>query len=372
LAIALGADARATARQAVLATGVAHAERSFAVFDSVVDEFIERSIAGHAAACDGLAEGTLSADMMALRERCTEFQRDDVLATLDVLVHADRAVVDKLDRIVDHLPKPERCGDLRYLASIGDDAAVGHPRRRAIRAELQRVRAAYHAGRYAQGEQMVTPLVTEVERSDDRALRADVLLEAARNAYARGAYDESERLRLASLVDALAVDDAELAARAALDMIYDEFSRRGRVADAGRWVAIAEGLIARTGADDLTFELTLSRSGLESVARDYSAALALYDQALTLAERQRRSPRARAAIHNNRGVALLYLGRLRRGAGRPPEGARGAAGGLRRRTPGDPVRSAERRPRPPPRRRADGRAGGLPRGRGEYRAPPRG
>ncbi|MBK8264336.1 MAG: serine/threonine protein kinase [Nannocystis sp.] len=309
----LTAPRREGLRRAITAASGDDAAGKIDLIEGALDGFIERWIDLHAASCAAvLVDRTVTLELKELRDRCAERQHQEVVAVVELLVDADGAVVERLHDIASQLPRPERCDSVAYLAELGrgDAQSARDPRIERVHRALFRVYAEANAGRFQIALDRALPLLADAEAIGNRYLRADVGAAVGRIYADLGDLTASEAHYLHAITDALAADATVIAAEVANQMVYLDGVLRGRLADAERWIAIADGLITRTQDDDLRLQHLNYRGILHSQGNDPVEGLQVLDEALVLADRLKIGRHDRASLLNNRGVLLMGSGRL--------------------------------------------------------------
>ncbi|MCB9567439.1 MAG: tetratricopeptide repeat protein [Myxococcales bacterium] len=299
-------------RAAILATGAPTAERAAERSDPTLDDFARRWRETHAATCEAAhLRGELTPELLDLRETCLERHLVGASAVIDTIIDADAGVVERIHDLLRTLPRPERCTDLAYLARLspGTSSAAARAETEAITRDLMRIRASANAGRFADAQEHLRPILTAAEALANRRLLAQVRGLEGRLAADLGDMATAEEAYLVALGHALASDADDDAAETANALVYLYGYYLSNRVEAGRWIKVAAGLIDRTGNDDLRMQHLNYVGALQSQASEYAEALATFDQAAALAASLGASPHDLASIANNRGVILNYLGR---------------------------------------------------------------
>ena len=299
-------------RAAFRAANVGSVEAQLSAVGAALESFVADWSALVDAGCTAhLVDRTLSPELKDLRDRCATRQLEEAAAIVDLLAVADDTVVEQSMNLVTSLPRPAQCEDLRVLARIAQESEQRvDAREEALRRRLYRVYAEANAGRFAQAQALVGPILAEVEALGARRLRGHVREVAARIHADLGQIEDSERLYLEALNDALATNSPALAAEIANQMIYLDGALLGRYAEALRWARIADGLI--TSVDDTPLRLQhLSYLGaIYGLSGDPAAGVAALDEALALADAgSYMGTHDRAAVVGNRANLLNAMGR---------------------------------------------------------------
>ncbi|MFV8749041.1 protein kinase domain-containing protein [Nannocystaceae bacterium ST9] len=105
-------ERRAAIEQAMLATELPHAARSFAVLAGALDRWAGEWVAAEREACEAThVHGVQSSAVLERRQACMAGQARRVEGLLEVVGQADPAVIERTDELIEHLPDPARCLD---------------------------------------------------------------------------------------------------------------------------------------------------------------------------------------------------------------------------------------------------------------------
>ncbi|MCB9705877.1 MAG: serine/threonine protein kinase [Myxococcales bacterium] len=233
---------------AITGAGLGNADETVAKLGPRLDEWTAAWSAAREAICLdralGPADVAVDAALADAAEDCSELQRGELEALLDLLASADADVALLAVRVTGELSHPSECRDLAHLRLVsqpdpGDRSSVIEVRR-----ELGRIRAMIGLGKYADALAAAeaarpraaaigwAPLVAEAERALGHALHR-----AARYADAEAPLREAFRGGLRSGDEALAIDALYYLALNAHDLHTTE---GGLV-----WVEVAKALLAR-------------------------------------------------------------------------------------------------------------------------------
>lgn len=280
-------DARDAIRTAFLASGGDHSNDAWVAASTRLDEYGREWVEAHTAACEATnVTREQSAERLDARMACLDARLRELRALIEVFERADAAVVRRSAGAVLALPQLAHCADVdvRSFASPPNDPALA-ARWNEARAGLDRVRALWRAGRWAEAREAYPPLLEEARAIDEPSLLAEVLYEGGTGAKALRPDAQYDVFVEAANLAAKARDD-RLAARCWIELILVEGFNRGRQEDALELRAVAEAAVVRAGdPDDLRARLA-NRVGwiLDEMGR-YDEARAQYEESLERRER---------------------------------------------------------------------------------------
>jgi tetratricopeptide (TPR) repeat protein len=243
------------------------------------------------------------------RLSCLSQRRAAFGATLDVLAGADTDTRARAIAIVLRLPPPE-C-DARTLAELStlDEGQRAHAS--LVRAELDRASVLLEGGRYAD-----TLAAAEAAREQARALshpplvaEAEYMVGSALVFSARPSDAEPVLEEAAHLAEA--IDDAELAARAATRLAFAHGVLGARPEEGLRWARHGRAMLARTRDFATEAALLTALTAVYEKAGDAEEAEVVGRRAVELWTRVEGSRGIEvAAARNNLGLALYGQGRF--------------------------------------------------------------
>ena len=299
-------------RKAIVAVSTPGVQRMATLADDGLTTFVDGWRKTQRQTCEAaLHKETLTDEMLALRMTCLDRQRGRVESVIELFEDTDNALLGHINELLSTLPRPEHCTDFRYLARL-DSGGADEPIEAAIEALRRRlfhVEAELKAGRYKEGQVHVMPLLEEALALGDRELIAHVRLAHGRLATENGLLDVALSSYLTSLREALSLGAEHLAAKIANHLTYHTGYYQGMNAEAQRWSEVAAGLVDRTGDNDLLLQHLNYLGAIQTLGGDHMTALATYDRARVISEEVGVTPHDEAALANNRGIILAYLGR---------------------------------------------------------------
>jgi tetratricopeptide (TPR) repeat protein/tRNA A-37 threonylcarbamoyl transferase component Bud32 len=248
-------DARKSAvRGAFTKTATPFAADALTSVQRRLDTYAARWVGMRTDACMAThAHGTQSADLLDLRMECLQRRLDDVHALVDVLAVADAAVVARAVEAVGGLPPLDGCADADALR-----APVPRPTDPALRARVDTARrtiasahALWAAGRYAEAQRQLAPILGEATALGWRPLQGEVLLAQARLSDSIGDYAAAAKHYKEAANAAEAGRDDETAARARNGLVWVIGERLGRYDEAHEIARDAAAKIERLGRHEL-------------------------------------------------------------------------------------------------------------------------
>jgi eukaryotic-like serine/threonine-protein kinase len=263
-------DGRARIFHAMQATDLVYAGDTAERVVSSIDAFAEAWMAQHRETCEATAiRQEQSAEVMDLRMGCLERARTDLRATVDVLAAANDTIVEKGVELVEGLPTLAHCEDVEALRSREPSPADAETARAVddARAELAEVHASARVGRYDEALELADRLVTRATEIGHPPLIVEAVRARADALQDLGRYDDAEVAAREALERALAIPMRRTAADIASFLVYLVGHSQSRPAEA-RWLAsVALSMAQAEGAG----------TELEAEARSSVAAALLSD-----------------------------------------------------------------------------------------------
>ena len=245
------AAAKARLRAAFHASGKPYAEDVWKTVEVALDKRAAEWVAMHKDSCEATRlRGEQTDQVMTLRMVCLDRKLGDFSALVDVLSHADAAMLQKAPSAASGLDTIDACADVRsLLAEVPPprDAAL-RGRVDAIREQLSRVQALRLAGRAANAAELANKAVADARATQHRPLVAEALFVAGRALElvdpARGAQDLTDAFweAFASHMDRIAIAASVSAVR--------EYAMIMRFDDSAAWEKSARAGLDRLGGDD--------------------------------------------------------------------------------------------------------------------------
>ena len=250
---------RAALEEAFRATGHPHAGEGFASAVGGIDRRAAAWSAMRTDACEATSiRGEQSAELLDLRMECLEQRRIDLQAHVELLLHADRSLVQRVYESPQpsaHLDESADTETLRGAERLPEGAAA-RARFDGLRAQLGRARALQDAGRYRDVVPLADEIAAGAQALRHRTLEAQALWIRGRSLEylgdyppARAAFGESARAALSGRRD-------DLAATAWSALAWTVGVRENHLADAHEWARYAEAALERLpGRAELRAEL---------------------------------------------------------------------------------------------------------------------
>ena len=319
--------ARAEMREAFLATGKRYAEAAFDTASRILDRYAQDWVAMYTDACEAThVRGEQSAEVLDLRMAALYEALDSLTALTRAFRAADAEVVENAVEAADSLPSVARCADVKVLRAVirpPEEAAIRAAIDR-LRVQLSEVRIACSVGRFSEGLTSIQHLA-EVARSLGYApVLAEVLLEMGRlHNERRDAAAAAASFEEALWTAELARHD-EVAAEAAVTLVYAVGDNQQRFEAAEIWAKHAEMLLRRLGGHDRLWGWLYNNRGAMR-ARQGRMVEALEDQHRAVAAKERAGGPESADIALSMANIALNLEQM----GKPTEAAEYAERSLR-------------------------------------------
>ncbi|HET6585490.1 MAG TPA: serine/threonine-protein kinase, partial [Nannocystaceae bacterium] len=347
-------DTRTDVQRAVVGSGLAYADATWATASQALDDYASRWSAARAQNCRAIAAREQGGAKLDQHSACLHQRRTALAAVVDVVRAGEPDAVQHWVAAVGELPPPESClaTDAAAIDVRVPDEAAMRPRVEALRDRLAQATALGHAGATTAAREAIEPALADAQRLGFAPLVAEAWL--VRGDLLRGDGDawQSERALEQAYWSALAVGHDAVTLRAATSLVYvvgydQAHAERGATwarhahaalergegssaADAA--LAMAEGSMLRRearwdearerfehardvwaelGPDDIRHARALaSLAGLELAVSRPHEALAAYEQALAI-ELFALGPDhpALASTHSGIGTANLLAAR---------------------------------------------------------------
>ncbi|HXJ20605.1 MAG TPA: serine/threonine-protein kinase [Polyangia bacterium] len=182
-ATAWGRDRRAAIERAFNAVGGPNAARAFAGVATTIDSYLARWIDMYRETCEAThVRGEQSAEVLDLRMGCLSERLDGVRALGDVLMSADRAVVENAVSAAGALPGLDRCADVDMLRAVvkpPDDPAA-RAKVAAVREQIAKVRAVGDSGKCQDAARLGIQVARDATATGYLPVEAEAKFEAGR------------------------------------------------------------------------------------------------------------------------------------------------------------------------------------------------
>jgi tetratricopeptide (TPR) repeat protein len=302
---------RERVREAMLATGVGHAESAWTAVAVGLDATAAELVDARRAVC--------TADDAEAVAACLDHRDAALGAVVDMLASADAQTIDRARAIVGGLPSVAVCSDpqarARELPMPTDvDAGI---EAQAIRGLLSSATAAREARRFDVGTQTARDALERADRLGFDPVRAEALLTYGSLLELMGADAKAEPLLVDAVMVARATGDDRVAALAMMRLVGVVGYRLARVDEGRQWGRHAQSMVVRA---DLELadraELTSNIAAVEFRAGGYAQAEAMYREvtASVAGPTTQREHAVVAHARNNLGNVLAMQGRYREAA----------------------------------------------------------
>ncbi len=282
--------AKQSLEQALITSGLGYATTTLAKTTPWIDGWAAAWSTTRAQVCrEAEVLHTRTPELYASATACLEERRDEFAALLGVLREGGADAVQRAVPAAANLTPPSSCTDraaLERRAPLPDDpelrAAV-----MALRAETMRVQGLSQTGRIQDGLTIAEGLLTRAEALGHDPLTVRIRLRVGELAEKRGKLDLAERSLIRAFVDAGAIGADEIAAAAAIQLVYLTGHSQAKFEPAIQWSHAAELLVRRLDKTDdlLGARLNNALAVTHKDHGDYDAAQVLYERIITIRER---------------------------------------------------------------------------------------
>ena len=277
-------EARAGVRKSIVATGLSYASATAEKVMPFLDAHAAAWRAGRTRVCvQADVEHTLAAEQLDRAVWCLDERRMELAALLGELGRADQQIVQRAVTAVSRLPPVSSCIDRQVLAALPPPPpAERRAKADVVRTKLSRGRVLLLAGKYTQGLDLSHLALAEAEGLGWPPMTAaareleGLLLEKS------GAFAKAEAVSLAAYLEAAKVRAWDVAAAAAIDLVFNVGYRQVRHAEGKVWAGHAEVAISLAG-DPLGLREAARLSNLAAIHQSsdaYVQSTALYERAL--------------------------------------------------------------------------------------------
>jgi tetratricopeptide (TPR) repeat protein/predicted Ser/Thr protein kinase len=231
-----------------------------------------------------------SAALLDLRMTCLDGRRLALSALTNVLVTADRGVVERAVDAARALPTLDRCADREQLEAVVEPPRDEATRERVedLRARAATAKALNDTGKREEAIALERTQLAEARDIGYRPLIAEELVSLGRSFVGPSYHIEVLAIQREAFLTALAVGRDDLAAEVATELVGAVGCYLARSDEARDWARLANAIIDRAGAG-ATFEILrswlLTNEGVSDLHHDAGAALPLFERALAIKER---------------------------------------------------------------------------------------
>ncbi len=231
--------------------------------------------------------GEQSEQMQDTRAACLANRRRELAAVVERLATADEEVAQRGPQVLDLLGNVDACADIdALLAAVPppeDPATRAHVDE--LRAQLTNADALFRSGKYQDALATVQPILEEARATDHAPLVAEAQFALGELQDEMGEWAAAETSLAEASWLAEKCHHDEIAARAAVEVVYNVGHHLMRFDDSYLWARHAEAAVERVGDPVLAAELLANRGLVLNSAGRYAEAEALLRE--SLAERER-------------------------------------------------------------------------------------
>ncbi|WP_394840422.1 serine/threonine-protein kinase [Pendulispora rubella] len=278
---------REAVRGSLLATGMSYADRTSSRTVAGIDRYVGAWAAARKQTCEATwVHGTQSGELLDRRMQCLDRAMGGVGSLVRVLARADGTVTEMAQSAVENLPSLDACSAQRVLlaAHAGDATRTDL---QAFAARLSEARALQLVGKFAEGAELLGPVLPEIRRAGSPLLEAESLLLFGHLQFEAGKPREAEPTLDAAIrvAEAAALDEIKARILAIqVDLVGFEL---GRYQEGERLGGIATAVLERIGGDDaVEANLWTSLGKVAFQQGKYEDARALHAKALATRERK--------------------------------------------------------------------------------------
>ncbi len=276
---------------------------------NVLDEYARSWAAAHQDACEATrVRGEQSDEVLSLRMACLEQRRGELGALVEVLTHADTALVRDASGTVRKLTPLSSCQDLAVLRARvkpPKDAATAQ-KVEALRARAAKPWALLVAGKYKEALPLAQALVEEARPLEYRALDAELLQTTAQLQERSMDSAAAEQSALAGVAAALASGRADVAAKLYTELVYMSV-QLGKLDQGQVWIDHAQAEIEALGGDPQLEATLQSMIGSYELNRGrFPQAVEAHRRSLELMRRMGNTTSVEVGAENNNLAHALY------------------------------------------------------------------
>lgn len=277
-----------------------------------IDQHVAAWRESYAAACTAtFVEREQSQELFDRRQTCLNDRLGELDALVRVLERGDAATGENAVAAVGQLTPLTRCRDEALLAAVEPPPPDLAAEALRVREQLRTAEALERAGQYAQGLPLAEFAASEAQRLAYAPARAEALLRLGMLRQWSGDYAGAEVALSDAAVLATARKYEDIAARAALELVFLVGYQLSRYGEAKVWWRVASAAAERTGhAEEYLPQLWNHWGAAQEVHGAYAAAREAYSEALAGWEARLGPDHPEAApTLNNLAIIELRLGR---------------------------------------------------------------
>ncbi|HEX8699453.1 MAG TPA: tetratricopeptide repeat protein, partial [Myxococcaceae bacterium] len=244
------ADRKAKLEAAFRASGMPLAEAAWASTSRTLDAYAASLVSMERDSCEAThVRGEQSERLLDLRGVCLDRRRESLRAAVDLMLQADRAVLEKAPEASHALPSLQRCADreaLSSLAPLPEDPAV-RQKLSALQSVMAEAHALYETGQNTRALARVKEAVEGLRALRYRPSEAAALHLLGKVESAAGQFPQAWEAHNEAQRAALAGRDDDLLLRALMGQMYAELEGKGQIPEAERTTRLAEAVLERVG-----------------------------------------------------------------------------------------------------------------------------
>ncbi|MBL8972660.1 MAG: protein kinase, partial [Myxococcales bacterium] len=247
-----------------------------------IDEHVAAWRESYAAACTAtFVEREQSQALFDRRQTCLNDRLAELDALLRVLERGGAATGENAVAAVGQLTPLTRCRDEALLAAVEPPPPDLAAEALRVREQLRTAEALERAGQYAQGLPLAEFAASEARRLAYAPVRAEALLRLGMLRQWSGDYAGAEAALSDAMVLATARKYEDIAARAALELVFLVGYQLARYGEARVWWRVASAAAERTGhAEEYLPQLWNHWGAAQEVHGEHAAAREAYSEAL--------------------------------------------------------------------------------------------
>jgi tetratricopeptide (TPR) repeat protein len=232
------------------ASGMPLAEAAWASTSRTLEAYAASLVSMERDSCEAThVRGEQSERLLDLRGVCLERRRESLRAAVDLMLQADRAVLEKAPEAAHALPGLQRCADreaLSNLAPLPEDPAV-RQKLSALQAVVADANALYEAGQNTRALERVKEALEGLRALKYRPYEAAALHLLGKVESAAGRFSQAWEAHQEAQRAAVAGRDDDMLLRALMGQVYAELEGKGQIPEAERTTRMAEAVLERTG-----------------------------------------------------------------------------------------------------------------------------
>ncbi len=282
-----GDDRRAVVEAALLGTEASYAPDAAVRVREGLDAWATRWLTTRVDACEATrVRAEQSEHLMDLRVACLDRQREQLRATVELLMAADLQVVQHAVDVTQQLPDVTACADVERLTA--DLAPPEDPTTaaavEALRAELAHIDVLVIAGKYDEADRLLAPILSRADELGYAPLRAEAVVRHGGLMVYLG-HAEEGLLRLdEALWAAIAIGHSKVEANALVTSLHVLGSNRPSDPLALRHIRNSEAVLARLGnPPELAARAEMNAGTVFVRRRELDEAVVRYRHAVELA-----------------------------------------------------------------------------------------